>query len=1133
MTHDERPLRHTIIASLLLLALHSMLGAQLSHGQNLLRNGSFEGAKKYWLEGGEIDHANPAHGQYSLRIEKRGPRSGSFRLEPGRKVTISLFARSAKPGKVSVTVCPSNRQVAQQTKTVWTRNAPFARSVDIGTEWKRVSWALDIPELEAGGKFLGSSNWWWNKTSWIMMIGGSAKPLWVDGVSVAHDRGTEAYVPRAEVEVFADAPGLTGYKETANLLADGDTVEVRAAAFSNGDGPKTFTLRWELLDYEGDHRLGEPTEKEVRIEPGQTVVETVPVRLTGKGLMLARVSVMDDGGTVIDKSDQPLTALAFPKAATTPNPEERFGGSLRGGPLVAAAQKIGLGWTRWYPHINWASVQRKGADDWQWPDEVVEDLHRHGISINAVLYSIPKWAKGQHSHLPADMEAWGNDDPRWQDLSVETGWDRFVTTAVKRYASRSVVWEFANEPDIGKWDGAVYFNLLRRTHQLIKKANPKATVLVDVTWPGVSGFTMGLLRRGGGKYFDVHTFHNYATGPCAGRDSIRDLQTVFKSFDCPGKGIWFNEGWTYIPTSEDYAAPPIIDKSPPEVAHMIVRTAAELFAAGMHKLITFHIGYGQHGKSWWDWVGSGTEWWDDHGNPTVAVPTYNVLADQLGLSEFVESIHPYGATIHVFQDQRNDRGVAVAWSNDEAKTLELPLTEFVRMDVMGNSIMPKEHGGRIVLHLPADSRPFYLFSQKGLSGKELGDALRPFDQREAERLAQAAGAARFFRVPEEWEGVEAGKPDGSTIEEGGQPLWQVGRLLPADPLKAESYKQLRWSGRRWHAVDVQLGGQPAVTITPTEVQLGARGGWGGGKIPMLPYLKFFAPEAGRYELSGLAKTKVWYGKGPIELWVLKIDAARKVSRIKTVKLDSGEKTVLDGLRASLKKGEAVAILPWFPRRNVAGNVHLSELRVASGGAEGASGETEYRPPERWNGAKVETTDGNPYAVDGESRWRLDQVWPDKPLRTENYHPLTWNGKEWTAKSHSHGGQPAAAVSHQRVKLVGRGPWSGQPGNKLPALSFIVPKDETYQIQGNVSVNIWSGGGTVSLHILRLPGGKPDGSTLKTVSLKKDEKASFGLTDVDLRKGDRVTLVPGFPGFHVAATFEVTNLQIRSGGGNGP
>ena len=68
--------------------------------------------------------------------------------------------------------------------------------------------------------------------------------------------------------------------------------------------------------------------------------------------------VLDGGGGVVDSSDLPLTSLRYPKAATKADYRERFGGSFAGAVgCLEKMQRIGFGWTRWWPKNKWHNFQ--------------------------------------------------------------------------------------------------------------------------------------------------------------------------------------------------------------------------------------------------------------------------------------------------------------------------------------------------------------------------------------------------------------------------------------------------------------------------------------------------------------------------------------------------------------------------------------------------------------------------------------------------------------------------------------------------------------------------------------------------------------------------------------------------------
>ena len=885
-----------------------------SAAANLLKNGSFEGATTYWMTQGVLDADHPALGTTSLRVDVKDVRSASFPIDPGRTVTISIDARAAIAGEVTVQLAPSNRELAQKVGWIW--NKDRTHRLAIGTTWRRVSVDVAIPALEGDGSFLNSSERWWDKQSWILLIGGP-NPFWIDGVTVAYDgEGREAYVPYSPVEVTAAVPDLPGYTAGANLLDAGSRHEIVGTFFNPSDRPRSASARFELLDYRGEQTFDGPYEQPITIPAGGSISVRQSLTLKGRGLMLARVSAVD-GGAVLGKCDHPLTALAFEMQATKPQPEERFGASFRGGPLIDAGQRIGLAWSRWYPHLNWAAIQPDGPNSWHWPDAAMDDLERHGMSVVGVLYGLPKWAAGPKPPLPQDMTAWTADDPRWDDLVVETRWDRYVKAVVDHYRHRSVVWEIFNEPDIQQgWDRADHFNMVRRTYALIKTTNPQAKVLINATWPGISGYYQDFLDRGGADRFDVFTFHNYTRGaPATGRQ-VADMKAVFAAKGNRDAEVWFDEGWTYTPTSFDYPSLPIIEVSPPACADMMVRAAADLLAGGLDKLITFHIGYPEHGKSFWDWVGSGTEWWDDHGQPTVAVAAFNTLASQLGLSERVTTIRPPGAVVHVFEDRRHQRGVAVAWSTGQDTVLPLPRTGWTRLDPMGNL----SHLAVRDLLLPADQRPCFLFHGED-SGAQLAAWLRPLDTGSDPGLA---------RLPETWGGVSAGSADGNPYLVDGLPRWRVDRVWPDDPLQVANYHPLLWSdNQQWLDPEHSHGGQPVATTGDAAVSLGARTAWPGQPGAKLPALVFVPPAAGVYRVSGKAEVRIWYGEPPVTLRALRLDrttgeAAELASWTAAAKDAS---LAIELPAVDLAMGQELAFVPGLSHGLQAANIKLSELAI--------------------------------------------------------------------------------------------------------------------------------------------------------------------------------------------------------------
>ncbi len=906
-----------------LLVLATLLLCTANAAENRLRNGSFEGSTAYWITDGIPTIGDSPSGQWQLHFADKGDlRSASFALQPGDKVTMGISARARSDQKTlfGFSLCPSNREAAQAAKLVW--NAKTGYSASLTQEWQHFTWTWTVPNVDDKSAFAGSNNGWWNRRSWVI-VGSVNQTCDVDGFSltVGENPNKEIFSPYSTPEVCVQIADLPGYTTAANLVTT-DTITAQAALFNPTASAQTVKIAWEMRDYADTISLKSFPTQEVMIAANSTVMHEQRFPVSAQGLVLIRATITDTHGTRLASSDHPVTRLAFPKSATGLDLRERFGASLRGGPLEAAAQQIGLRWTRWHPPLNWAEIQPTSGDDWVFPDVIIDRLRERGIAVNAVLYALPKWAKGDDRNLPKDM-SWPADDPRWGDFTIVTSWDTFVTKTVAHFAGRVDTWEIANEPDIhDQWKSDIYTAFTKRTYRLVKQANPQAKVLVNVTWPGASWWTRDFIKRGGLAAFDVHSFHNYTAGQICGPGDIRDLSTLFQSFG--GKEskreIWFNEGWTYVPTSIDYPSLPIVDVPPATVAHNIVRSAVELTSAGMQKLICFHIGYDHHGRSWWDWVGSGTEWWDDHGNPTVAVSAWNTLCHHLGLSEPVAIVHADGAVIHVFQDMRNKRGVAVAWATGPTVSLPIAGKTGERWDCMGRGETLRQEKQVLNLSLPANGVPiFFIIDQ--LDGARLAALLQTLVQVDARLVAGAIPA------PERVIGDEVNGTAGNPVLLAQQPTWRLARVWPADPHGASNYVDLRWSGTQWFDPEHSHGGQPSIAIADHAIELSARSRWGGDQAAdKLPALIFMPPHPGTWQVSATVQANIWAGNSSVTLTVLAINRAADRTRVlNTLTITESRKDQVLDTTVVLEAGEELAWVPGFNGANTAAGVRVSGL----------------------------------------------------------------------------------------------------------------------------------------------------------------------------------------------------------------
>ena len=77
--------------------------------------------------------------------------------------------------------------------------------------------------------------------------------------------------------------------------------------------------------------------------------------------------------------------------AIKPDYRDRFGGSFAGSKMMLEKyQRIGFGWTRWFPETKWQFFQPRKGDPFDWHDVEFELSARYGVSQHVVLYGWPE-----------------------------------------------------------------------------------------------------------------------------------------------------------------------------------------------------------------------------------------------------------------------------------------------------------------------------------------------------------------------------------------------------------------------------------------------------------------------------------------------------------------------------------------------------------------------------------------------------------------------------------------------------------------------------------------------------------------------------------------------------------------------
>lgn len=220
--------------------------------------------------------------------------------------------------------------------------------------------------------------------------------------------------------------------------------------------------------------------------------------------------------------------------------------------LQQKAREAGARWNRW--EFRWDTIQpTSGPEQWAPIDQVVDASLAHGLSVEAILISVPAWAR-EPSFLPRGLYLSWNDPNNL--------WGRFVRDTVTRYKDKIRYWEAWNEPDNREvfWPGSTadYYQLLKVTYLSVKSIDPGATVLIGgLTYWDDPNFLDNILTlmqrdptaRANSYYFDDLVWHQYSR-PTDILDRVTWSRARLNATIGP-KGVWLNE--TNVPAWDESA----------------------------------------------------------------------------------------------------------------------------------------------------------------------------------------------------------------------------------------------------------------------------------------------------------------------------------------------------------------------------------------------------------------------------------------------------------------------------------------------------------------------------------------------------------------------------------------------------
>jgi len=198
---------------------------------------------------------------------------------------------------------------------------------------------------------------------------------------------------------------------------------------------------------------------------------------------------------------------------------------------LKTAKSLGINFVR--TGFIWRDIQPE-PNRWEWAkfDSVVHSARRQKAHLLGVLHAPPPWAFPAHEHL--------------------NEWSAFVDSVITHYGDDVTDWEIWNEPNIDRfWPKTApvegFFEIVKRSYQIIKQKRPQATVLLGgmANQPSAFIFLERLAALGVASYCDAIAYHPYNI---AGEELLPILQQIRGIFPASGSSsrpIWITEyGWS-------------------------------------------------------------------------------------------------------------------------------------------------------------------------------------------------------------------------------------------------------------------------------------------------------------------------------------------------------------------------------------------------------------------------------------------------------------------------------------------------------------------------------------------------------------------------------------------------------------
>ena len=203
--------------------------------QNMVRNGSFESGRKYWLgfknEGLKTEGAVHGNKYYDYGDKNHYLRSTPMMIEASTDLIVTCMVKVSKESKqktfLHLDLLPTNRTSGNgRYRSHWGKHG-WKVPVKLTDKWQKAVWRINTPDKDFKWR-----NRMWDKKSWIVMLQG--QNVSVDAFTISTGKSVpQNYLSYRPVSVGVHCTNMPGYVKNKNILDNDFIGQMKADLFNN------------------------------------------------------------------------------------------------------------------------------------------------------------------------------------------------------------------------------------------------------------------------------------------------------------------------------------------------------------------------------------------------------------------------------------------------------------------------------------------------------------------------------------------------------------------------------------------------------------------------------------------------------------------------------------------------------------------------------------------------------------------------------------------------------------------------------------------------------------------------------------------------------------------------------------